>query len=200
MNKNFIFSSFNDDHYLFNNNNYSTNKRENIKDCEKIFVDKLNFLLNQVFDKFIEQKSENFLELDKHYFSSNIDLDEINNDKNDYNTFKFSKKGKQDNEKNDKRTLSDSIRETFNSAKNIVLDDNFTFKGIYIYHPKHSRLNEKYDDKIILELYYRKIIVYQGEIIEFYFNDVTTLLSKVEREKEQNKIKSLILAKDKRQR
>ncbi len=54
---------------------------------------------------------------------------------------------------------------------------------------------ELINKKIIIELHYRKICNYQGEIVEFYFNDVTSILSKVEREKEQNKIRSLILAK-----
>lgn len=47
---------------------------------------------------------------------------------------------------------------------------------------------------INIELYYRKISTPDGNVIESYFNDITSV-SKVEKEKAENKIRSLILAK-----
>lgn len=92
------------------------------------------------------------------------------------------------------RQLSLFIREIFYSSKKMKINENFVYKGIFTYNPEKNRRECKVD-KLILELYFRKILSYKGEIVEFYFNDVTNLMLKVEREKEQNKIRSLILAK-----
>lgn len=122
----------------------------------------------------------------------------INNSLNSENSIKtYNEENKNSFEKLKKKTLSNSIREIFYSFNSLTAKNNFNYKGSFIYDPeKNPRLkNETNKSKMIIELYYRKISDYQGDIIEFYFNDITTLFSKVEREKEQNKIRASILAK-----
>ncbi len=134
---------------------------------EKGFLTKLDFLLKEIFDYFIE---------DLTYNENNSSL----------------KCFKSENAK----SISDHIREIFYCQNNMLVNKNFTYKGLYSYYfnNKTKRISNKKNLK--MELYYRKISNYKNEkIIEFYFNDVTTLFEKVEREREQNKIRSSILAK-----
>jgi len=92
------------------------------------------------------------------------------------------------------KTLSNYIREIFYSINEISVNQNFMYKGLFNFNfTKTKRVTKLKNLKV--ELYFRKIINFKGEIIEFYFNDVSTLLEKVEKEKEQKKIRSSILAK-----
>jgi len=157
---------------------------------EDLFLMKLDFLITEIFNNFYE--SSNYL-----------------------NKISMGTSG-------ESTTLSDCIRNIFYGRNFIDVDDNFVFQGIFscdinaikrnrILKPvnldANSILNSEGKPKrndftkidsekelISIEVYSRKIIVPEGELIEFYFNDITSI-SKVEMEKAENKIKSLFLAK-----
>ena len=143
-------------------NSLTENKILSEDQTEEIFLKNFDFLLDEFFELFLEDNS------------NNNNLLNINYDK--------------------PRTLSNFIRDIFYSSKLLKINENFIYKSSFFYDKKRNK-RKSTKNKFFLELYFRKISTYKGEIIEFYFNDITTLLSKVEREKEQNKIRSLILAK-----
>jgi len=95
---------------------------------------------------------------------------------------------------NERFSLSEAIKDIFYSKeKNINTDQNFIFKGVY-----ESREKKIFKDNMqfnmILEVHYRKIKTINGDLIEFFFNDIT-LTRNVEMEKAENKVKAMVLAK-----
>jgi len=168
------------DNKINKNNNFYDNSRISTNPLEELFIMKLDFLLHEIFNYFFE--SSNYLN-------------------------KLSIKSK------NKSTLSDYIREIFYSQCELEMDDNFLFQGIFtcdINDIRRERLlnnvnlnsnqnlnSEEKDNRkeiISIEVYSRKINMPEGELIEFYFNDISNI-SKVEMERSENKIKSLFLAK-----
>jgi len=171
------------DDKIKNNNNIYDDSLISLNPLEDLFLAKLDFLLNVIFNNFFE--SSNYL-----------------------NKLSIGSKSKS--------TLSDYIRDIFYSRCILELNDNFLFQGIFtcdLNAMKRTRLlssqnlnslekaninklnhisNEK--EIISIEVYSRKILMPEGELIEFYFNDITNI-SKVEMERAENKIKSLFLAK-----
>jgi len=186
-----------------NRNCIADNSLSNSSQKEDIFLSKLDYLLNKIFNNFIET-TNNQPQSSPSCLTRNT---------NNYTC---------------KLTLSDCFREIFYGKGFMDLDDNFILKGTFncdvkamqnkksleseiFNNSKISNLDEKntsqnmnrsilinkMDGKkefLTIEVYFRKIIMPAGEIIEFYFNDISNI-SIVEKEKAENKIKSLVLAK-----
>ncbi len=133
-------------------------------DDEDSFLLKLDFLLKYVFCYFYEES-----------------IDRNRNKTENYQ----------------KHSLSEAIRGIFYSKpdknKECISNQNFIFKGIYESREKKI-LKDNMQTKIILEVHFRRINTTNGEIIEFFFNDIT-LTRNVETEKAENKVKALVLAK-----
>ncbi len=189
-----VFNEFEEQNYeIFYNKeeNDPLKKNDTNKINEEIhFIQNNNEMISEI--KKYKDSRENVME---NILGNHPNINKINNYNNTLTRISDKSPISSLNEKKNIRSLSDSLKEIFFKAKSIDISENFTYKGTYIYQGKNCNVDNIVNNHIILELYYRKIIFYQGEIIEFYFNDVTTLLSKVQREKEQNKIRSLILAK-----
>ncbi len=148
-----------------NNNNFFTSNI--LKNDEDQFIKKLDFILNAVFINFFEETS-NMRNPNSDSFGSNPQMkNTINNQI--------------------RNNMSQVLRSIFYSRFNLTLNDGFVFKGIFSTLPN-------FPVQMTVELYYRKILTYQGDVIEFYFNDITSTRI-VETEKANNKIRSLVLAK-----
>jgi len=160
--------------FKFNN----TMKKQAWKEeIDKIFNLKLNFLTKEFFDNFTEDLSYSIN-------NNNISISQSNFYPYDKN--------------NIQKTISDYIKEIFSSTAEISVNEKFIYKGLFRYENPNVNVYTvpaRKAEKLRIELYFRKISTLHGEVIEFYFNDVTYLLDKVEKEKEQNKMRSLILAK-----
>lgn len=136
---------------------------------EDIFIKKLDFLLKEVFVFFFEENSIR---------ANNINERLQNNSSNANN---------QQTQNTNLKSMSEAIRNIFYSRFNLTINDGFVLNGIYSTLPNTPV-------QMTIELYYRKILTYQGELIEFYFNDITSTRA-VETEKALNKVRSLVLAK-----
>jgi len=131
---------------------------------EESFLLKIDFLLNHVFCHFYEENS----------YKRNI--------------------RKTKNSNYDKFSLSEAIREIlYSEEKNDNLDQSFIFKGIYEYN-KNKIFKNNIQTNIVIEVHYRKVKTINGELLEFFFNDVT-LTRNFQKERVENKLKSMILAK-----
>lgn len=127
-------------------------RNRNLVNEEDIFLQKLDFLLEEVFSCFIKEENEQ-------------------NSKKDYTL--------NNNSNKEKILLSDIIREIFYSKNNITINSEYQGKGVYVTLPIIK-------NKIIIELFYRRVQCYEGEIIEFYFNNISEM-----RERETEKIKGI---------
>jgi len=134
-------------------------RNRNLQNNEDIFIQKLDFLLDEVFSCFIKEENDFFLDKGM---------------KSDY-------AGKKDLNcsTREKVLLSDTIRDIFYSKNNISINSDFLGKGVYTNLPIVK-------SKIVIELYYRRVQTYEGEIIEFFINDISEV-----REKETSKVKSV---------
>lgn len=142
-------------------------RNRNLVNDEDIFLQKIDFLLDEVFSCFIKEENDSFT------YQDTINTNNPNFfEKNKFNPMNSSKD-------KEKTLLADSIREIFYSKNKIDLNSEFQVKGIYTSLPIIK-------SKIIIELFFRRVQTYEGEIIEFYFNDITEM-----REKESQKIKSI---------
>jgi signal transduction histidine kinase len=171
---NLINDNLNPNNFENKNINFN-NKRENDEDS---FINKLDFMLN-VFINFYEEPNINF------------NTNEINLNNNQIPSQQRNIKNVNNKDNNNinqvSRNMSEAIREIFYSRFKIDLNEGFIFKGIYSTLPA-------FPVQMTIELYYRKILTYRGEIVEFYYNDISTTRL-VETEKVLNKIRSLVLAK-----
>lgn len=100
---------------------------------------------------------------------------------------------KRTNFEQEKLSLSQALKEIFFSREKISNDQNFIFKGVYESREKKI-VKENKQINMIIEVYYRKIKTINGELVEFFFNDIT-LTRDVEMEKAENKVKAMVLAK-----
>jgi len=149
-----------------NVNDKNNYETKQIKNDEDTFIKRLDYILNNVFVNFYEE-------------STNQTNENIFNNVNNFNTPK--------NNNQSRNNMSETIRNIFYSISKLTLNEGFSFKGIYSTLPT-------FPVQMTIELYYRKILTYQGEIMEFYFNDITSTRV-VETERTLNKIRSLVLAK-----
>ena len=166
------------------------NSSSPIIDKDKISQKVLNKIITSKTTKFLKENTEEnsfYKKLDFILTEILVNFYEENNiSKNN-----ISKNNKNSSKGNEviytKSNMSDAITEIFNSRFNLSINDEFIFKGVYSTLPKLKT-------NITIELYYRKVLTFQGEVIEFYFNDITST-RKLESEKALNRIRSLILAK-----
>lgn len=149
--------SGNDESKINKNNSYFNSKNKIMTD-ECVFSHKFDFLLNEVFSCFIKEEQESP--------EKTTDLE---------NTYAIQNQ----KENIPKVFLSDVVREFFN-AKNIIENTpTFKSKGIFVSLPVIK-------SSIVLELFYRKLISPEGEIVEFYFNDFSEIRNRETRNFKKN--------------
>jgi signal transduction histidine kinase len=172
-NNNFNFNNNNFNNFSnnnnFNRNNTNFNNFNNFNNINNFKISDEDIFL-QKLDFIMSQFSDNFFEENNNMNNSN--MSGINNDQNNLII---------------RQSMSGAIRDIFYSRFKLNLNEEFTLKGIYSSLPG-------YPQQMTLELYYRKILTYQGELVELYFNDITSL-RQIESEKALNNVRSLVLAK-----
>jgi len=184
-----------------NNGNFDNNSAISSNFIEDLFLFKLDYLLKEIFDNFYESSNPLISSINmnkssigtlyKSTLSNHIREIFYNQQSIDYeDNFNFQGIFYCDVKSMLRKKLIKSeflgINKNCNSEENIninKLNTSMNFNKID---------NEK--EIISIEVYSRKILMPEGELIEFYFNDITSI-SKVEKEKAENKIKSLVLAK-----
>jgi len=169
--------------------NFDDNTINSCNSMEDLFLMKLDFLLKEIFENFVES-------------SNNLNKISIGD--------------------TSESTLSDYIRNIFYGLHFIDIEENFIHQGIFCCdinamkkkkqlkidnlnsnNIKNSKINtniinlnciEYEKETLSIEVYSRKISTPEGDLIEFYFNDITSI-SKIEKGKAEIKLKSLFLAK-----
>lgn len=162
--KNELPKNLNEDKNIFHNNSFNLNN-SSITTQEESFLTKIDFFLNFVFC---------------HFYEENINYGNSKNNK--YHS-------------NEKEPLSETLRDIFYSKEKIDnSDQNFIFKGIYVLKDNKKTKEKNQQNKLILEVHFRKIKTIKGDLVEFFFNDLTKKRNE-EIEKAENKVKSMVFAK-----